>query len=95
MDFNGDFAHSETISFETGNGNVELKVLNNGSQPIVNVTGVDIADISIFSMDGKLVAEKQATAGEGLSLNFLPSGNYIATMNTDNGPISEKITVIR
>ena len=51
--------------------------------------------IYILSMSGKAVWDKEIVDGYWLDLDFLPNGNYIALVNTPNGVVSEKVTVIK
>lgn len=95
VDYNGDFKYSNSISFNTNNSEPQLSILANGQSPIVAVNGVSDAKINILSMNGKAVWEKQAIEGYWLDLSFLPNGNYIVMVESANGFLTEKISVVK
>lgn len=95
VDYDGEFEYTNVIAFNSENNQPELQVLNNGRSPVLKVKGLANAEIQILSMSGQSVWIKKAIDGYWMDLDFLDAGNYIVMVNTSNGPISEKITVVK
>lgn len=69
-----------------------LDVYPNPSNGILNVNSSQVAQMAIYSLNGKLLITKQLTTGASLlDISNLPSGIYLYSAKTANGVVNGKI----
>lgn len=79
---------------ESGIENVELASLTVGPIPaseyLIASAGFIIESISLYDLDGRLVA---ATSGNALYVGDIQAGNYLAVVGSANGPCVRKVII--
>lgn len=94
VDYNGDYAYSETISFNNKKS-FSVTVLNNGAEPKVQFEKMNTSTIvELYSMTGQLIyQEASGNVGNVLDLNFLSSGRYLLMVKSESSQEVRNVVV--
>lgn len=94
VDFDGEYAYSETLTFKSKQA-ISVDIVNNGSNPLLQFGKLrKEASVEVYAVTGQLVyQEKVANIGADLKLDFLSTGRYILKVTSNSSFIVRNVVV--
>ncbi len=73
----------------------KVKLYPNPTKGILNISGFEKANVAVYSISGKLVAEYVDFSGNTIDISNLTNGIYFINIQTDENVVTKKVTLNR